>query len=102
MLPLRQGEIIEKVVHCYLRVVAVNNTLVQTVEDVPFLIAVPHKAGALAGESPGGRVHHGRAENGCVSQGEAFTVVRQSLLGRGSWQERGLRIRHILQVTAPE
>ena len=80
----------------------VDNTLIQTIEDVPFLIAVPHNASALAGKSPGSCVHHARIENCCVSQGETLAVVTQSRFRRRPRQERGLRIRQILQVTAPE
>src|SRR5260370_37584986 len=102
MFPLSPREIIEKVIYRYLCVVAIGNPLVQTVEGVPFLIGVPRDAGALARESPGGRVHHGRFENRCVSQGEALAVVRQGLLRSRSRQKWGLRIGQILQGAAPE
>src|SRR5260221_10877227 len=102
VLALGPGEIIQEMVYGHLEIVTVGKTGIEGIKSVPRQIGIPHKAGALAGESPTECVDHAVADQRGIAQGHAFAEIYKSLFRRIIGQERSLRIEKILDCPAPE
>src|SRR5262249_36857023 len=81
---------------------AIDNALIQTIKNVPFLFCVAKNPSTLPGESPVKSVNHARIQDRGVADDRTLAVVGQCLFRRRSWQERRLRIVEVLQCTPPE
>ncbi len=63
-----------------LEIVAVVDTLTESVKRVPLLVGAPLETSALASESPMESIDFGGAEDGGVTDNETFAVVGDDLL----------------------
>src|ERR1700675_4431235 len=84
---LGPGEIIQKVMHTRLEIVAVGDALIKPQKSVPRLVSITHSPKALPGESPMEGIGESGAKDGGVAEGEPLAVVDGGLLGGVSWQE---------------
>src|SRR5579864_195722 len=100
--PFRPGKIVDEIVHGKLEIVAIDESLIETNECIPWLVGVAKNSETLAGESPAEVVDDGGTEHGGVTESEALAVVVENLFGNASRHEGLLRIVQVLQRTAPE
>src|SRR5215469_101355 len=81
---------------------AVNDSLIETVEDIPGNVSVANNAVTLPRKAPAQRIHPVGAEHGCVTERESLAMVDEGFFRLCSRQERRLGIIDILEIPPPE